>query len=134
MQNALLELASRDGRFSVEAFRFLFESLEDATRLAGKNGAEGLERHVTGQEVLHGMRANAERSFGPLAAQVWRSWGVNGSMDWSRIVFLMVENGLLARRDEDSIDDFRDGFDFDATFVEDYSIPIPSSLPGIDPK
>lgn len=132
MQDALLELASRDGRYSVEAYRFLFESLDDALRLAGKHEAEGLERHVTGQEVLEGMRVHAQRSFGPLAAQVWRSWGLQECMDWGRIVFLLVDNDLLSRRDEDSVDDFRDGFDFDAAFVEGYAIPIPSSLPGFE--
>jgi uncharacterized repeat protein (TIGR04138 family) len=131
MQDALLELSTRDGRFSVEAYRFLFESLEDALRLAKKEDAEGLERHLTGQEVLFGMREFARKSFGPLAAQVWRSWGVMESMDWGRIVFLMVDNNLLARREEDSIEDFREGFDFDAAFVENYDISLPKELPAL---
>ena len=114
------ELAKSDGRYSPEAFRFLFESLEVAIRLAGKEGAEGPARHVTGQEVLAGMREHALASFGPLAAQVWRSWGVRECLDWGRIVFLLVEAGLLNRQDTDTIDDFQDGFDFDEAFVRAY--------------
>jgi len=128
MNDPLLEVARADGRFSVEAFRFLFESLDDAVKLAGKQNAEGLERHVTGQEVLLGMRAHAQRAFGPLAAEVWRSWGLRTSLDWGRIVFLLVDAGLLARREEDSIDDFRTGFDFEHAFVEQYEVTIPKDL------
>ena len=126
----LQDLARRDGRFSVEAFRFLFESLDEATRLAGKSQAEGLERHLTGQEVLAGMRSKGQQLFGPLCAQVWRRWGIHDSLDWGKVVFLLVETGLLSSREEDRLDDFREGFDFDAAFTHGYSIPIPGDLDG----
>jgi uncharacterized repeat protein (TIGR04138 family) len=129
MKDPLLDVATQDGRYSIEAFRFLYESLDEALRLAGKTDAEGLERHVTGQDVLKGMRSMATKSFGRLAGDVWRSWGVQTSMDWGRIVFLLVDAGLLARREEDSIEDFREGFDFDDVFVNQYSIPLPHELP-----
>jgi len=75
---------------------------------------------VTGQEVLSGMRHYAAQIFGPLAAQVWRSWGVTETIDWGHIVFLLVEAGMLNRQDSDTIEDFRDGFDFEEAFVEGY--------------
>jgi len=128
MNDAFQELAVLDGRFSVEAFRFLYESLEEALRLAGKEDADGIDRHLTGQEVLTGMRSMAGRMFGPMAAQVWRTWGVAESMEWGRIVFLLVDKGLLSRREEDSIEDFREGFDFDCVFVENYSVALPADL------
>lgn len=120
-------LALKDGRFSPEAFRFLFESLPHAMRLAGKENAEGAERHVSGQEVLAGMRAYARQLFGPLAGAVWRSWGVRQTLDWGRIVFLLVENGMLNRQDSDSVEDFRAGFDFDEVFVRQYRVPLPDA-------
>jgi uncharacterized repeat protein (TIGR04138 family) len=125
-------VALKDGRYSPEAFRFLFDSLPQALRLAGKEQAEGLERHVTGQEVLAGMRAHALTTFGPLAAVVWRSWGVRETLDWGRIVFLLVDNGLLNRQDTDTIEDFRSGFDFDEVFVRQYRVrlPDPSAAAG----
>lgn len=129
MKDPLLAVATRDGRYSIEAFRFLYESLDEAIKLAGKAEAEGTERHVSGQEVLAGMRAMALKTFGPLAGDVWRSWGVHSSLDWGRIVFLLVDAGLLARQDEDTIEDFREGFDFDAAFVNQYEVPLPSELP-----
>ena len=128
MSDPIRQLALRDGRYSPEAFRFLFESLDHAVRLAGKENAEGTERHVTGQEVLQGMRAFASESFGPLAAQVWRSWGVENTMDWGRIVFLLVDEGMLKRQDDDDIEDFRDGFDFDRAFDADYEPDLPPEI------
>ena len=103
----------------------LFESLPHAIQLAGKEHAEGSGRHVTGQEVLAGMRAYATQLFGPLAAAVWRSWGVRETIDWGRIVFLLVDNGLLNRQEQDTIEDFRAGFDFEEVFVRQYRVPLP---------
>lgn len=120
------KLAQKDGRFSPEAFGFLFESLEVAIRVAGKEDATGPERHVTGQEVLAGMREHALRTFGPLAAEVWRSWGVHEALDWGRIVFLLVDASLLNRQETDTLDDFRHGFDFDEVFVRQYTPALPS--------
>ena len=130
MSDPLRQLALRDGRYSPEAYRFLFESLDYAVRLAGKDEAEGAARHVTGQEVLCGMRAYAKDVFGPLAAHVWRSWGVSDTLDWGRIVFLLVDEGMLKRQEGDSIDDFRRGFDFDQVFVEEYRPELPPT--GVD--
>lgn len=128
MQEHIRVLALRDGRYSPEAFVFLLDSLERAIQLAGKEDAVGPERHVTGREVLAGMRDLAREAFGPLAAQVWRSWGVRTTLDWGRIVFLLVDEGLLNRRDTDSIEEFRDAFDFEEAFVSAYHPAVPSDL------
>ena len=121
------EIARKDGRYAPEAFRFLVESLSYAIQLAGKEHAEGPARHVTGQELLAGMRAFGTELFGPLAAQVWRSWGVHTTLDWGNMVFRMVEEEKLSRNEEDSIEDFRDGFDFDEAFVRDYRPVLPDA-------
>ena len=128
MTDPLRQLAKRSGRYTPEAFQFVFESLENAVRLAGRLEAEGAGRHVTGQELLAGMREHATQLFGPLAAQVWRSWGVRETLDWGRIVFLLVEAGLLNRQDSDTIEDFRDGFDFDEAFVKSYRPRLPPEI------
>ena len=128
VQDWMREIARKDGgKYSPEAFRFLVESLSHAIRLAGKEHAEGTERHVTGQELVRGMRAYAIELFGPLAAQVWRSWGVHSTLDWGEMVFRMVEDEKLSRNEEDSIDDFREDFDFDQVFVQEYQLRLPDA-------
>ena len=120
MEDQLRDLARRDGRYSFEAYRFLLESLDCAVRLAGKEKATDKQRHVTGKELLEGMRVNAVELFGPLAAPVWRGWGIQTTLDWGNVVFLLVDADMLNRQDSDSIEDFRGGFDFDEAFVQDY--------------
>lgn len=128
MTESIRKLALEDGRFAPEAFQFLFESLDHAVKLAGRDDAEGAERHVSGQELLAGMRAYATQLFGPLAAAVWRSWGIHETLDWGRIVFLLVDAGLLNRQENDTIEDFRDGFDFDEAFVAGYELALPAEI------
>lgn len=128
MTDPLREVWKKDGRYALEAFQFLFDSLDQAVLLTGREKHEGPARHVTGQELLEGMRLHALALFGPLAAQVWRSWGVASTMDWGRIVFLLVEAKLLNRQESDSIQDFRDCFDLDETFVESYRPKLPEEL------
>jgi len=131
---ALRPLANKDGRYAPEALAFLFEALPGAVELAGKQKLEGGERHVSGQQLLQSMRDLALLQFGPLAAQVWRSWGVRETLDWGHIVFLLVEGNLLKRQESDTIDDFRSGFDFDEVFVQNYSPVMPSDLlSGLSP-
>lgn len=128
MTDPLRKLALRDGRYAPQAFQFLYESLEHAVKLAGRESAEGSDRHVSGQELLLGMRQYARELFGPLAGEVWRRWGVRESLDWGNIVFLLVEANLLNRQESDTIDDFRQGFDFDEYFVRTYEPRLPPEL------
>ena len=128
MRDPLREVWKRDRRYSLEAYRFLFDSLEHAVRLTGRDGQEGVGRHVTGQELLEGMRVHALSQFGPLAAAVWRSWGVNETLDWGRIVFRLIDAQLINRQEEDTIDDFRDGFDLDEAFVNRYRPVLPEEI------
>jgi uncharacterized repeat protein (TIGR04138 family) len=132
-RDKLREIALRDGRYSPEAYYFLFEALEVAVKLAGKDELQGTARHVTGQEVLGGMRQHAINSFGPLAGHVWRSWGIKSTLDWGRIVFVLVEQSLLRRQDDDRLEDFAAGFDFDAAFVDAYK-PQLSGVLGMRPS
>jgi uncharacterized repeat protein (TIGR04138 family) len=127
MDDTLRKLALSGG-YSPEAFRFLFESLEHTLVISGKVKAEGPERHITGQELLDGMRQHARRIFGPLAVQIWKSWGIHCSLDWGRIVFLLVEAGLLNSQKTDRLEDFDEEFDYEKYFVEDYRPEVGGAL------
>ncbi|MEO0650512.1 MAG: Minf_1886 family protein [Planctomycetota bacterium] len=128
MEDRVRAIALADGRYSPEAFRFLLEGLERAIEISGRGALKGQARHVTGREVLVGLIDFARATFGPLAAQVWRSWGIQEPLDWGHVVFLMVDNGLLSRQDSDSIEDFRQTLDFDQEFVDGYRVELPTRL------
>jgi uncharacterized repeat protein (TIGR04138 family) len=121
-------LALKDGRYSPEAFRFLFEALEQAVRLTGRDKAQGQERHVSGREVLESLRVLSLESFGPLGAHVWRRWGIRTTLDWGRVVFLLVEAGLLRRQDSDTLEDFRGSYELDEALASAYQPLLPSNL------
>lgn len=128
MKDQLRSVALRDGRYRPEALHFLFESLETAVRLAGKDAEQGQERHVTGQELVAGLAEHAREVFGPLAPEVWRAWGIAKALDWGQIVFLLVDEGLLRRQDSDTLADFEGELDFERAFVQGYRPALPRAL------
>lgn len=127
----LRSVAKKDGRYRLQAYQFLFDALDTTVQLVGKAESDGADRHVSGRELLEGMRVHASRLFGPLAAQVWRSWGVHTTRDWGRIVFNLVEHEMLRRQETDAIEDFDDGYDFDEAFVRSYVPTLPTELEAV---
>ncbi|HRU07739.1 MAG TPA: hypothetical protein P5137_18400 [Candidatus Brocadiia bacterium] len=109
---------NRDKRYHINAYRFIYEALEHTQKLLGRrpDSDNPEDRHVTGQELLEGIRDCAQRAFGPLAPCVFRSWGVRRTEDFGEIVFSLVEAGLMGKTDRDSRADFANGYDFDAAF------------------
>ena len=127
----LRRVAKEDGRYRLQAYQFLFDALDATVRITGKVEEKGPEKHVTGRELLEGMRQYASQLFGPLAAQVWRSWGVKSTDDWGHIVFNLVENEMLRRQDSDTIEDFKGGYDFEDVFVRAYKPMLPGELDAV---
>ena len=104
-------LTQRDSRYKPEAYLFLLAALHfTVSQLAER-------RHVTGQELLEGIRLYGLDQFGPLARQVFEHWGIQSTEDFGRIVFLLVEVKLLGKTEEDSIADFQEVYDFAEAFI-----------------
>jgi uncharacterized repeat protein (TIGR04138 family) len=108
-------ILTRDTRFSRDAYTFVREALDYTQKLIGKE-AQGQLRHVSGQELLDGIRQYALQQFGPMVITVFEEWGVRRSRDFGEIVFNMVEIGLLAKTDKDTREDFQNGYDFVEVF------------------
>jgi uncharacterized repeat protein (TIGR04138 family) len=112
---AVDSIIAKDARFARDAYTFVREALDFTQKLAGKE-TRGAIRHVSGQELLDGIRKFALGQFGPMAATVFEDWGVKSCRDFGEIVFNMVEIGLLAKTDKDTRDDFQNGYDFTDAF------------------
>ena len=108
-------ILTRDARFSRDAYTFVREALDYTQKLIGKE-TQGQIRHVSGQELLDGIRQYSLQQFGPMVVTVFEEWGVRNCRDFGDIVFNMVENGLLAKTEKDSRDDFQSGYDFTDAF------------------
>jgi len=108
-------ILTRDKRFARDAYTFVREALDYTQKLIGKE-TQGQIRHVSGQELLDGIRQFALQLYGPMVMTVFEEWGVRNCRDFGEIVFNMVEIGLLAKTDKDTRDDFQTGYDFTEAF------------------
>ncbi|MFP4054862.1 MAG: Minf_1886 family protein [Phycisphaerae bacterium] len=116
------EVIRRDGRYPPEAFGFLHDGLNYAVEhVHGDAPPEPHPddpdaphgRHVTGQELCWALRDLALERWGMLARTVLRRWNLRRTIDFGNMVYLMIEHGFMRKTEEDSIEDFRDVFDFD---------------------
>jgi len=111
----LEKILEQDPRFAREAYHFTREALDFTQKLVSREN-KGAVRHVTGQELLDGIRQYALQQYGPMAMMLLEEWGVRSSADFGEIVFNMVENKLLAKTEKDTREDFRNGYDFTEAF------------------
>lgn len=114
-EQALELLRAKDPRYSREAYLFVREALDHTQKGIAKS-SRGRVRHVTGQELLAGIRDFALEQFGPMAMFVLEEWGIRSCEDFGEIVFNMVDIGLLAKTDKDTRADFATGYDFRDAF------------------
>jgi len=112
-------ILSRDTRYTREAYGFVREALDFTQKLIVKEN-RGQLRHVSGQELLEGIRQFALQQFGPMTVTVFAEWGIRNCRDFGEIVFNMVETGLLAKTDRDSREDFQNGYDFTEAFCKPF--------------
>lgn len=108
-ERALELIRAKDPRFENEGYAFVREALDHTQKTIGKGARV---RHVTGQELLEGIRDFALAQFGPMAMMVLEEWGIRSCQDFGDIVFNMVDIGLLAKTEKDSRADFAVGYDF----------------------
>ena len=107
---ALSLLVRKDTRYKFEAYTFIMSALDFTVEKIKR------PRHVTGQELLEGIREYGLQQFGPMTRAVFEHWGIMTTEDFGRIVFNMVDAGLLGKTREDSMEDFKDGYDFKEAF------------------
>lgn len=108
--DAVDAVRGREPRYAREAYGFVVGALGATVQaLPPARLADPARRHLSGRELLAGVVSLARGEFGPLAPTVFREWGVTANEDVGRIVFQLVESGQLSAREEDTIDDFRDG-------------------------
>lgn len=152
---ALDQIVQNDPRYHRDAYLFIREALDFTQKLVNKGTkseksdkgdktesrtsasdgmSEGKVRHVSGQELLAGIRAYALDQFGPMTLTVLNEWGLRQCEDFGELVFNMVENHLLAKTKKDSRDDFKGGYDFDEAFRQPYLPSTKAATAKPEPK
>jgi uncharacterized repeat protein (TIGR04138 family) len=115
-------LLAKDARYQRDAYLFVKDALDHTQKLVAKQNREQM-RHVSGQELLNGIRDFALSQFGPMTKMVFEEWGINRCEDFGEIVFNMVEIGLLGKTEKDSREDFGNGYSFDEAFRKPF-LPV----------
>jgi len=117
---AVRQICSRDKRYHPGAYFFVMEALDHTARALEKQAKDGAERHVTGAELLDGIRTFSLQEFGPMAMTVFESWGVTATRDFGLIVFNLIEAGKLRKTERDTVEDFDRGYDFAEAFEKPF--------------
>jgi uncharacterized repeat protein (TIGR04138 family) len=103
-----------------QALRFTQQCLNRAV----SPGREKEEAHISGTELLDGIRAFALDQFGLMTRTVFRCWGIRSTDDFGQIVFELVERGEMSKTDRDQLSDFFDVYDFADVFDRDYRVEV----------
>jgi uncharacterized repeat protein (TIGR04138 family) len=115
-EEELEKIVARDDRYHRDAYLFVREALDHTQRMGGRPPAKNEIRHVSGQQLLEGAREYALAQYGPMTLSVLNEWGIRCCTDIGEIVFNMVQSRLLAKTEQDRLDDFKSGYDFDDAF------------------
>lgn len=132
-EETLPQIIAKDPRYSRDAYLFIREALDFTQKNVAKE-INGQLRHISGQELLGGIREFALQQFGPMAMLVLEEWGIKRCEDFGEIVFNMVEASLLAKTDTDSREDFKNGYDFFKAFRKPFLPESKNSSPELAPK
>lgn len=126
-QETVSEICKKDTRFPPDAYFFLVEALDSTVKDIRKRQPDH-GRHVSGKELLDGIKTYALDEFGPLAHTVFSEWGVHSTQDFGEIVFNLVAAGRLGKTESDSLEDFKNAYAFDEAFLLPFE-PQPSEIP-----
>ena len=113
--------------FHPHAYIFLSESLKTAQELVSQDS--GRERHdeshhISGKQLLEGVRVLGLRQYGSMAPSVFRHWGLQTTDDFGRMVFEMIERGEMRKSEHDQLSDFHSLYLFDEAFSDSYRIDV----------
>jgi uncharacterized repeat protein (TIGR04138 family) len=114
-EESLDRILEKDPRYRREVYFFVREALDYTQKMVERDQGTKV-RHVSGQQLLAGVREFALSQFGPMVITVLEEWGVRSCEDFGEIVFNMVESGVLAKTEQDSRADFQGGYSFDEAF------------------
>ncbi len=124
---ALDQILKQDPRYHADAYHFLRDGLDYTLKL--RKRAKEAAGHVSGQQLLEGIRQFALKQFGPMVPTVLGFWGVRCGEDFGQMVFNLIGVGIFGKSDTDSIEDFKGGYTFHNAFVAPF-LPVKRAPAG----
>lgn len=124
-------------KFHQDAAEFVFDALRHTQEMLGRvarrerdelSDFDDEQVHISGAELLEGIRLLGLQRYGLMARHVFASWGVTTTEDFGRIVFDLVEEGKMRKTEQDQLSDFYEVYDFAQALDRNYrcSTQLPS--------
>lgn len=115
-------ICKEDSRFDRKAYDFIRLGLDHTVKELKKKETSkaARSRHVSGPELLEGLRVYALEQFGPMAKTVLNSWGIKRCSEFGDIVFNLIEYNVFSKTDSDRREDFSDLYSFEEAFVKPF--------------
>ena len=107
-------ICNQDSRYYPEAYEFVMEALSFSQNKFRKF------KHISGEELLTGIKALLLKKFGPMTLPVLKHWGIKTTDDFGNIVYNLVKNKVLAKDTQDNYESFKNAYDFDEVFIKGY--------------
>ena len=119
-RKSMEQIIRADGRYPIEAFGFLQEAMSSAIKTAYSDELPiSGQPHVSGQQISQACREMALERWGMLARTVLEKWNIRSTIDFGKMVYLLIEHGLMKKTDEDGVEDFENVYDFDEAVTVD---------------
>jgi len=116
-EEVLDEVLEEDPRYAREAYVFVQLALNHYRE---RHAPEEEPAHVTGPELLVGVRELALDQYGPLARTVLNNWGLQDGSDVGEIVYNLIRHHLMSKSDDDRREDFDGVMRFDESMDREY--------------
>jgi uncharacterized repeat protein (TIGR04138 family) len=122
----LESIIGNDPRYQREAYVFLRDALDFTTKQQKKIKGVSV-RHVSGPQLLDGVRRYALKEYGPMVMTVFDNWGIHSCEDVGNIVFNLISAGVFGKTEDDSIEDFKNVYRFEEAFVKPFAPDKPAT-------
>ncbi len=113
-------IVQNDARYSKGAYEFVRQALDHTLRTISKRKLLRDSPHVSGSELLEGIREYALEQYGPMTLTLFTHWGVKRPEDFGEIVFNLVEYNVFGKTESDRREDFAGVYDFEEVFAKPY--------------
>lgn len=128
---AVATICKADKRYKPDAYFFLRDTLDYTVKELRAD--ELIEhRHVTGRELLNGLRDYAINELGIMAYPVLESWGVTCGRDIGEMVYNLIQVEAFGKSDDDHPTDFEGWMSFDEAFRNPYRPTRPVLVPSLE--
>ena len=111
--DAFADIVAKDDRYAPRAYALLTDVIHYL-------GGEAHDKHMTGEEILEEFRDRALDQYGPLTFRVLTEWGLKSCEDIGEMMFNLAEFHRVSKDENDSVDAFVGGYDFDEAFLGPY--------------